>query len=412
MSICAACNTLTKADDQLLKCTYCTDQYHFECLNIKTNQHSGITHDYKAKWKCPSCCNVSLRKRSTTNTPVYSSQLHLGDETLDMSCDVHECAATPPTQSILFRNNNLIDASDENFLMLSQDLTNTLQGWRVDINNTMTEFKENIKSSLQECRTEIEESMSKFNDGIKNALLNIKQELATLCCEQAGLKQSVKEVSSELNNLKESAQFNAEEQCVLKKRIEDLENKIAGLSSSSISHLEWKIDSLEQQARQCNVEICNVPDKRGEDLMKIMDSICMTVGFTLPRKDILSIHRVPHAQPLNNNPKNIVVKLSSRIMRDNLLAAFRRKKNLKSDQVGISGTPTTIYMNEHLTLKNKYLFRKCREAAKLHNYKYVWSKNASILVREKDGCSAFVVRTEQDLCKIKSKTGQVTKLPN
>ncbi|CAG4981430.1 unnamed protein product [Parnassius apollo] len=175
-------------------------------------------------------------------------------------------------------------------------------------------------------------------------------------------------------------------------------------SSLTISNLETKVDYLEQQARQCNIEICNIPETRSENFLNIMGSISMAINFPISQKDILSIHRVPHAHRQTNKPKNVIVKLSSRILRDNVLAAFRKVKTLKTDQLGLTGSTMTVYMNEHLTLKKKQLFRKTRDLAAMHQYKYVWVRNATILVREQDGDTAFAIRTDDDLRKIKSRT--------
>ncbi|VVC98682.1 unnamed protein product [Leptidea sinapis] len=60
-------------------------------------------------------------------------------------------------------------------------------------------------------------------------------------------------------------------------------------------------------------------------------------------------------------------------------------------------------MNEHLTLKNKRLFRECREEAKRLKYKYVWVKNATILVRENDTSLSFAIRSTGDFTKFKNR---------
>ncbi|CAG5058523.1 unnamed protein product [Parnassius apollo] len=142
-----------------------------------------------------------------------------------------------------------------------------------------------------------------------------------------------------------------------------------------------------------------------------MGSISMAINFPISQKDILSIHRVPHAHHQTKKPKNVIVKLSSRILRDNVLAAFRKVKTLKTDQLGLTGSTMTVYMNEHLTLKKKQLFRKTRDLAAIHQYKYVWVRNATILVREQDGDTAFAIRTDDDFRKIKSPSKGGNKSP-
>lgn len=98
--------------------------------------------------------------------------------------------------------------------------------------------------------------------------------------------------------------------------------------------------------------------------------MCTYINNKISTNDIVAIHRVPHAQKDINRPKNIIIKLTSRWLRDNILSAFRHKGKVTSNNLDIHGTPHKLYMNEHLTINNKKLFRECREAAKKHNFKY------------------------------------------
>ncbi|XP_047032303.1 uncharacterized protein LOC124639116 [Helicoverpa zea] len=216
-------------------------------------------------------------------------------------------------------------------------------------------------------------------------------------------KQKVTTFSQDISDLKTSMQFHAEEQVDIKKRINDICLEGSKQSSLLFDNLVSKIDFLEQQSRNCNIEICNVPEKRGENLLNIIEMVGSAVNFPICQKDIVSIHRVQHATQQGNKPKSIVVKFTSRIFRDNLISAYRLTKTLKAEKIGIAGSTATVYINEHLTLKNKQLFRKTREAAALHNYKYVWIKNSTILVRKRDDTSAFAIRSEGDIRKIKGK---------
>ncbi|KAL0829683.1 hypothetical protein ABMA28_003188 [Loxostege sticticalis] len=159
---------------------------------------------------------------------------------------------------------------------------------------------------------------------------------------------------------------------------------------------------MEQQARQLNIEIANVPEHKGENLTSLLGKIGTFIKHPINSADILSVHRVPHMDSKNPHPKNIVVKLSSKILRDNIITAARATKVIISDKLMISGTPRTIYLSEHLTPNNKLLLRFCREAAKKHNYKFVWIKNGTVLVRQTDSSPIFAVRSEHDVNKIKS----------
>ncbi|KOB64426.1 Zinc finger DNA binding protein [Operophtera brumata] len=139
---------------------------------------------------------------------------------------------------------------------------------------------------------------------------------------------------------------------------------------------------MEQQARQCNAELGNLPDKRGENLVALLENIADLVKISISQRDIVVIHRVPQANSGSSQPKNVVVKFSSSILSDSFLAAVRLRKEITTEQLGISGPTHKIYINEHLTLTNKGLFRLARETAKQHSFWFVWIKHGSILARQ------------------------------
>ncbi|CAG9113274.1 unnamed protein product [Plutella xylostella] len=166
------------------------------------------------------------------------------------------------------------------------------------------------------------------------------------------------------------------------------------------------MDSMDQQSRQCNIEISNLPEKRGENLVEILQNIGTAIKFSIPQKDIIAIHRVPHMRSDNNTPKNVVVKFTSQTLRSNVLSAYRLAKGLTTDQVGISGAPNRIYLNEHLIFSKKLLFRECRSAAKQHNYKHTWVRNGTILMRETDTSPVLKIYSSTDLKKLRARAEQ------
>ena len=184
-----------------------------------------------------------------------------------------------------------------------------------------------------------------------------------------------------------------------KDKLSHLEHKVKSMESqmSRISSLEAKIDNMEQQARNCNIEISNLPERRGENLMTLVKELGSAMKLTITAGDVVSVHRVPHADNKNNFPKNIIVKFTSRMLRDDVLAAVRLKKGICSSDLNFDGEPRKVYINEHLTLKNKILFREARIAAKQNNYRYVWVKNGSILVRKSDNCTVFFVSSSSEI---------------
>ncbi|CAG5009007.1 unnamed protein product [Parnassius apollo] len=148
----------------------------------------------------------------------------------------------------------------------------------------------------------MEASITKLNDDLKFALNGFREEICTLRAEHERLKHQTADISRDVSELKASMQFLSGEQDDFKKKVDGTIRQSTKQSGLTISNLETKVDYLEQQARQSNIEICNIPETRSENLLNIMGSISMAINFPISQKDILSIHGVPHAHRQTNKP--------------------------------------------------------------------------------------------------------------
>lgn len=365
---CDGCKLSLRADGAL-SCHTCKSNYHYECLNIKVEQFRSLSKDFLSNWACPACTNVTRRVKSNLNTSVRANQVPAMEQYMDMSMDLldksESSSSSPPEPVSMAKFNELI---------------NTIDIWRSDMNSNMVSIRDDIKGSLSE----------------------IQAEIKSLRKDYTSLKQDVCNMNTEIACIQHSLQYQTEDYNALKKRVDDLARTANDQTMTATSNLMSRIDSLEQQARQTNVEICGVPERRNENLVGILEAISKSIHHPFTKGDLVAIHRVPHAHQGSNRPKNIIAKFTTRIQRDNILAAYRKTKSLKSDQLGIEGTPSAIYLNEHLTLQKKQLLRKCRETVRELNCKHVWIRNSTILVRETDDSPALAIRGEGDLEKLKN----------
>ncbi|XP_063822153.1 uncharacterized protein LOC135072130 [Ostrinia nubilalis] len=206
-----------------------------------------------------------------------------------------------------------------------------------------------------------------------------------LNADNVNITKSINETNSRLADLEKSLSYSHERQDVFDGRLKSVEDKLFVYEhlETQMNALEQKLTAMEQNARQCNLEICYIPERRGENLISIAESLGGIIACPIRASDIVSIHRVPHADSKIKRPKNVIVKLTNRMLRDNVISACRSTKGLDSSKLSISGPPATIYVNEHLTINNKLLFRQCRENARKQAYKYVWVKHGTIL---RPGC--------------------------
>lgn len=240
--------------------------------------------------------------------------------------------------------------------------------------------------------------MSKISETLADININIQK----LNADNINITKTLSETNLRVTEMEKSLNFSGERQDLFENRIQVLEEGIppAAALSTQIQALENKVADLEQQARQCNIEICNLPERRNENLVHILESIGNAINQPIRMSEIASIHRVPHADQTNSRPKNIIVKFASRLLRDNVVSAYRAVKGLDTTKLSMAGSPHKIFVNEHLTLKNKLLFRQCREIARKHEYKYVWVKHGTILVRKSDTAAVIAIRSPRDVSKI------------
>ncbi|KAL0853021.1 hypothetical protein ABMA27_012802 [Loxostege sticticalis] len=77
------------------------------------------------------------------------------------------------------------------------------------------------------------------------------------------------------------------------------------------------------------------------------------------------------------------------MLRDNVISAYRSTKGLDLTKLCITGPTSTIYINEHLTINNKLLFRQTREMAKKQAFRYVWLLHLSSRITSLKDYSLF-----------------------
>lgn len=214
-----------------------------------------------------------------------------------------------------------------------------------DMSELMACFTSQLNSAVSDLGTLMNEKLSEISRNIgaitldmntlKNTTMAIKEELNSIRNDHVETKSRVSvleekqdQVARSVRDLESAINYNTNTYSDLQKQVKNLESRTRNQDPETLNRLDIKMEYLEQQARQSNVELCNVPEKRGENLLMLTEKLGSLINYPITNKDIISIHRVPHAQKEITRPKNIIIKFSSKIFRDNVLSAFRRKKTL------------------------------------------------------------------------------------
>lgn len=198
--------------------------------------------------------------------------------------------------------------------------------------------------------------------------------------------------------------------------IDDLNKKINGMESRvsqavkvkeqidsvmvRLEKLEEDSDQKEQWSRMSNVEVKGIEQTKNENLFDIMRKIGTKINYPINKSQINFVTRVPTREPESIKP--IIVCFSSRYIKEDFIAAARsefKTTPLTADQLQLKGKHR-IYINDHLTTKNKNLLSKTKKAANEANFRYVWVKHAKIHIRKTDTSPVIIIKSEKDLVKI------------
>lgn len=96
------------------------------------------------------------------------------------------------------------------------------------------------------------------------------------------------------------------------------------------------------------------------------------------------------------------MRLARRVLRDQLLKEARVRRGVTTEGVGLPGSPRRFYVNERLTRVNRMLFRKARECKENCGWRYAWTRDGKIYVRQRSGVSEpkHRIYNENDLMRV------------
>lgn len=161
------------------------------------------------------------------------------------------------------------------------EITEAINMLSIEINKKLDLFRGDLDGAINAISANVTKIQSDLA-AITLLTSEIKTELHSLRSDHSALEKRVSDLNAnyrvalgDLSQLKASVQHAADEQAGLKSEIASIRSQTiqADIISSSLTALESKIDSLEQQARCCNLELCNVPEKRNEKLITLMETI-------------------------------------------------------------------------------------------------------------------------------------------
>ena len=159
-----------------------------------------------------------------------------------------------------------------------------------------------------------------------------------------------------------------------------LQQQFATVSSS--------VSSLSNHSRINNIEITNVKQFMGENVVDMVIKLGQEVDVVIEKSEIDKGHRVNSTN--KSKPKPIIVRLTSNLKKTELLEAIREKTkagyNLTSESQGVS-SKEMVFVNHHQTVEMKKIHYHVR---KLQIHRSGCYEDGVIWVQHKDDSSSYV----------------------
>ncbi|CAK1598138.1 unnamed protein product [Parnassius mnemosyne] len=352
-------------DESTILCTHCGGAFHHSCMD-PANSYDFSTIDTN-NWTCPTCTAKKPKAIKGDNTPI-----RLGASQAVVNNNVTQRLKKKKTVS---EPSSKVQASDtvSQITVSSLELREII---RQEIRREITELQKGLEASFEHLLNakfkKIEDEMEEVKKSV-SFINNKYDEIKTQLVNQEKSLKSMDVISADMTQLK-----------------------------TTFNKLESENNTRDQWARRSNIEICGVPEKKNENLITIIENLAKKadISFNAPT-DMDFVTRVASLSKDNKKPKRIFVRFMSRYYKDEFLCKVRQLKNLKASDIGFSGNNSYVFFNDHLTTSNKLLLQKAKAKAKDCNYKFVWVKNCTIMVRQSNSSPVLHINSTNDLFKIK-----------
>lgn len=360
---CDACRTTIHENDRTFKCNFCLKCYHQDCLG------SPVQRD---KLACPNCARMS-------RTP-------LRQESMVTMTDEPQAEKQPSFVSERSKQRKLTVKNLESTASQPVEDGSLAQEIRL-----FREDMAGVKHQLTELTSTVSKYQVKLED-LVGRIINTETRLT---------KMEEKET----------------EHSVLKEKVQRLE-RVLKSREETIAQLQLDSSIQAQNHLGNEIEISGIAEVTGENLHHIVLLTAKKIGVELSETDIDWTTRVGPRQSnttsqadggvtVGNRSRPIVVRLTRRAMRDQMLSGAKSRRGITSADI-VKGNPNKIYFNERLTKANRDLFRVSRATATEKGFKYCWVRNGRIHVRKADNKPAIHVRSFEELEQLPKYTTSAT----
>lgn len=251
-----------------------------------------------------------------------------------------------------------------------------------------------------------EEFLPAIKSEIEAVKVQLQSQIAIVSERLQNIEQKQSSLSSKYDNLLVATQGANQKIQELEKSRKDLLNATSSLEDSMYGN-EVAIDDVQQYLRRDCLEIVGIPRVPQDNPNQLVQEVGSLIDVDIGLNDISTTHRLPDTKKVKNR---IIVKFVRRDKREEMYKNRRKLigKNTSAlpsvrEEIGKSiPSGSKIHINESLTAYRKRLFGKIHKFKQDNNFKFLWTANGTIYLRESESSSVFRFTTFEefdDFCK-------------
>lgn len=255
--------------------------------------------------------------------------------------------------------------------------------WKKEI---LPELKEELKAEMKSI---VEQSVNRIRTQVNEIVEKVEK-----------IEKSQTFISAKYDKLLETIQANKKQTQSIETKIKNHEERITNLYDRNYENLT-ALDDIQQYLRRDCIEIIGIPKLSDDKPNQLVAELSTLIGVELDKADISTAHRLPDTKKTKNR---IIVKF---VRRDKREEFFRSRSKLAGKSTSSLPSvnreieksiqkPSKIHINESLTGYRKKLFGKIHAFKKDNNFKYIWTTNGKIHLRETDISDVFTFTTEEE----------------
>ena len=243
------------------------------------------------------------------------------------------------------------------------------------------------KETLEQVKNLLKQELSPINaklDGLTTKLSDIDTAVNFLSGKYDALLNQLKDTNRKVNS-------HASDVAKVKENLKEIE-KLAYNASS-------EVEQIAQYLRRDCLEITGIATNEECSAEAIIKSIGDVIGVPLKDNDISIAHPIPTYKV--GAPPKLIVKFTRRSVRDKFYlnrGKLARKKAKDLPNLNLS-SEAHVFVSESLTSFKKKLFGDVNKVKKHLKWKYIWTYNGRIFIREDENKPSFSFENAEDLHK-------------